>query len=86
MADAIELKGDGALLAEGWERRSILDEPRLSEVVEMYRDLGFEVKVVDLKPEMLAGCDTCIVGPTETYKVVYTRGGPTVAGENKDLF
>ena len=36
----------------GWERRSILDEPRLSEVVEAYRELGLEVRVVDYMDAM----------------------------------
>jgi hypothetical protein len=84
MADAVELKGDDALIEEGWERRSILDEPRLSEVVQLYRDMGLEVKVVDLTPEMIEeGCDTCLVGGLENYKVVYTKGKPT---ETDELF
>ena len=84
MADTVDLKSDDALIKEGWERRSILDEPRLSEVVQLYKDLGLEVKVVDLTPEMVAeGCDTCLVGGLERYKVVYIKGKPT---ETDELF
>ena len=84
MVDTREIKGDDALIAQGWERRSILDEPRLSEVVEMYKDMGLEVKVVELKPEMIEeGCGTCLVAGLERYKVVYTRGK---LGETDDLF
>jgi len=42
MADATDIK-KGHLEEEGWLRRSILDEPRLSEVLETYRSLGYEV-------------------------------------------
>lgn len=56
---------------EGWERRSILDEPRLSEVVEMYEQMGLEVKVVELEVDNTDECQTCL--EPGTHKVVYTR-------------
>jgi len=84
MADATDFKDeDDPLVKEGWERRSILDEPRLSEVVQMYRDMGLQVKVVELDPKLLIACDTCLTGAKENYKVVYTKGTVT---QNDELF
>lgn len=31
------------LARAGWERKTTSDEPRLSEIVEMYKEIGFEV-------------------------------------------
>ncbi len=39
------------LVLEGWERQNTLDEPRLSEVAEMYRETGFEVRFEQFDPE-----------------------------------
>lgn len=65
--------GQDDLEKAGWLKRSILDEPRLSEVVAMYKELGLEVKVVDAEPENVDGCTVCLDGAPQRYKVVYTR-------------
>ena len=60
------------LVNEGWEKRSVLDEPRLSEVVELYTELGYEVllEAVDLSgPE----CTRCFEENPDKFRVVYTR-------------
>lgn len=72
MATIKDLK-PGQLDKEGWLRRSILDEPRLSEVVAMYKEIGLDVKVVDVKPGDVDGCTACLDGAPERYKVVYTK-------------
>ena len=60
------------LVGEGWERRSILSEPRLSEAVEMYEELGFEVRVEPVDLECMdEDCKECFVG--EDCRVIYTR-------------
>lgn len=38
------------LTSQGWEKRTTYDEPRLSEMVELYRELGFEVHLEPLNP------------------------------------
>jgi hypothetical protein len=62
------------LRKEGWEKRFTIDEPRLSEMVEQYKELGFDVLLepVDLSSEE---CTTClkIPGFTQRYKTIYTR-------------
>jgi hypothetical protein len=62
------------LETQGWERRSVLCKPRLSECVELYKELGFEVKQVPLDTENLPeGCSVCYKGDMEKYRVIYTR-------------
>ena len=60
------------LVREGWERQSVLSEPRLSEAVEMYKELGLEVRVepFDIESED-DECKECFAG--EDCKVIYTR-------------
>jgi len=51
-----------------------MDEPRLSEMVEQYKELGFEVLLepVDTTSEECTGCLTDPVF-SDRYKTVYTR-------------
>jgi hypothetical protein len=59
---------------EGWEKRFTIDEPRLSEMAEQYKELGFEVLLepVDISSEE---CTSCLIDPgfSERYKTIYTR-------------
>jgi hypothetical protein len=59
----------------GWEERSTAEEPRLSEMVELYKELGFEVCLEDYKPsECSSGeCNTCMSDNPDKYKIIYTR-------------
>ena len=87
MVEVTDLDED-ELVRKGWERRSILDEPRLSEVVETYRGLGLEVLLRDLEPGSAEACTVCTDGAPGRYRVVYTRptsGGVASAGSS-DLF
>ncbi len=68
-------------------------EPRLGEIVELYRSLGFEVRLGPVGPDDPCwadeGCTACLGDPAEreTVKVVYTRrasGG--AAGPDDGLF
>jgi hypothetical protein len=63
------------LLREGWKRLTTIGEPRLSEIAEAYRGMGFEVHVESYKTEG-DGCTTCLDTDQEMGKVigtVYTR-------------
>jgi hypothetical protein len=73
-------KKDEELAKEGWERKSIADEPRLSELVEMYKSLGLEVRLEPVLTEEEADeeeckeCRICFEGqPKDKYMVIYTR-------------
>jgi len=60
---------------QGWTRQFTADEPRLSEAVEEYRELGFEVHLEPLDPqEMQQGeCSSCLMAQCDRYKIIYTR-------------
>jgi hypothetical protein len=60
------------LKKQGWEKRFTMDEPRLSEMAEQYKELGFEVLLepVDTSSEE---CISCITAFPELYKTIYTR-------------
>ena len=61
------------LVLEGWERQNTLDEPRLSEVAEMYGEIGFEVRIEPFDPDRESGCSECMKASAEKYKTIYTR-------------
>jgi hypothetical protein len=55
-------------------RQFTTDEPRLSEAVELYRSLGYEVH---LEPatfnEKYEMCKACVKADCQKYKTIYTR-------------
>ncbi|MFH1549711.1 MAG: hypothetical protein ABIH04_04045 [Planctomycetota bacterium] len=61
------------LEAQGWTRQSVTDEPRLTELVDTYKELGFEVLLEPFDPDEEDGCTTCMDQDPERYKVIYTR-------------
>jgi hypothetical protein len=78
---------------EGWERRMVASEPRLSEIVETYENLGFEVRLVPLDPTDPGWdeveCTACLEDPAEAERtrVVYTRPRPgATPSDDDDLF
>ncbi|MCX8023013.1 MAG: hypothetical protein N2745_09610 [Syntrophorhabdaceae bacterium] len=70
-----------ALIEAGWEKRFIACEPRLSEMVELYREIGFEVHLEPLPSEgELEGsiccdetCTACYDLDRARYRIIYTR-------------
>ncbi|MCW8809581.1 MAG: hypothetical protein OQJ93_05170 [Ignavibacteriaceae bacterium] len=58
-----------------WLRRSITDNERVDEQVELYESIGFEVMVKDVVPEQLPPeyCKECFISNPEKYKIIYTR-------------
>lgn len=64
------------LLEQGWTRRFVAGPPRLSETVELYRSLGFEVHLEQPRPEELGKqCEGCQAA-LGLSRVVYTRPAP----------
>jgi len=66
---------DAKLERQGWIRRFVADEPRLSEAVELYKSLGYEVR---LEPaafdEMSEECKKCLLyQDCGKYKTIYIR-------------
>lgn len=69
--DDVEMR----LLREGWKRLTTIGEPRLSEIAEAYRGMGFKVHVERYRSEG-DGCTSCLDADDEMGKVigtVYTR-------------
>ena len=59
---------------EGWVRQFTADEPRLSEAVELYESLGFEVHLEPVTPDESAEeCQICFEKEGDRYKTIYTR-------------
>jgi len=62
------------LKRKGWIRQFTTDEPRLSEAVELYQSLGYEVH---LEPanfnEKSETCKACIQANCGKYKTIYIR-------------
>jgi len=61
------------ILNEGWEKRSTTDEPRLSELVKTYEELGFEVLLAPFDPDEEPGCSVCMKTSPQQYRTIYTR-------------
>ncbi len=59
--------------ASGWEKRGVYDDPRLTELIQMYEELGFIVRTEPFHPESETGCRECMRNHPDTYKVVYTK-------------
>ena len=73
---------------DGWEARYFGDEPRLSEQVELYKELGFKVRLEPLKPEMCDGCVECFKDSMKPFSILYVRKMPEnkQASGDDDLF
>lgn len=58
---------------DGWTRRFVAAPPRLQEAVELYRELGLEVRLERPGPEDLAEvCEGCLAAAA-LFRVIYTR-------------
>lgn len=72
-------KREEELISLGWEKRFMADEPRLSEMKEMYESIGFEVLLEPLpgKEELAScvesGCTACMDVDPDRYRIIYTR-------------
>lgn len=76
---ALKQKAAADAGADGWRRLSTLSEPRLSEMAENYRALGYEVDVRDVqRPNGASDCNTCFDAGKEIGQVfgtLYVRRG-----------
>jgi len=64
------------LKKNGWVKRTTIGEPRLSECVELYRSLDFEVHLEPvILSELEEECRKCyeLEGDIGTLKTIYTR-------------
>lgn len=63
------------LVGQGWEQQGSFDEPRLSDIVEMYREIGCEVLLEPYDPAVDGdgGCSACMVAAKERFRTIFTR-------------
>lgn len=75
----------------GWRRQFVAAEPRLSEAVEMYRELGFQVHLEPLPAQGKTShgqpqgteikCRACFEGSEDQYRIIFTKP----AGNSENL-
>lgn len=58
---------------QGWIKQTTYDEPRLSEIAEMYREMGFDVHIEPFNPNDETECSECMKAQPDRYKTIYTR-------------
>jgi len=59
---------------EGWIKQTTIGEPRLSEIVELYKSLGYEVRLEPVKlDELDEECRRCYEDEIHEVKTVYIR-------------
>lgn len=76
MLSEAALEGDPKLLAEGWERRFMADGERAREAVELYEELGYEVRTEAVRSEDVADdCEDCQILMLLRFQTIYTRRG-----------
>jgi hypothetical protein len=64
------------LARQGWTRRATYDEPRLSEMADIYKDIGLEVHLEPFHADEEPRCSDCMKNMPELYKTIYTRKKP----------
>lgn len=64
---------ESELIRDGWTKQTTHDEPRLLDVVEAYKEMGFVVHLEPFNPEDEQGCIECMRVSPERYKTIYTR-------------
>ena len=76
--------GNEMLRQMGWRRQFVANEPRLSEVVEIYKEAGFDVHLEPLLKESECEncadgegegkeCRICFEGVEDQYMIIFTR-------------
>jgi hypothetical protein len=82
------MKREEELVKAGWERRFLACEPRLSEMLELYQSIGFEVLLEPLptKEELSEeggctdqGCTACLDVDPDRYRIIFTRAKGNMA-------
>ncbi len=63
------------LEAEGWVRQFTVEAERADEYVELYEEMGHEVRVEPVTPDLMVDeeCATCLLAICDRYVVIYTR-------------
>jgi hypothetical protein len=77
--EGLNLKGYDTMTAEddlirnGWKKRAIYDDPRLTEMMELYEKIGLEVHLEPIHHKNKDGCAICMQQHPDRFRIVYTR-------------
>lgn len=63
-----------------WERGFTVEERRVSEYVELYESIGYEVRVEPATPDEQEECQTCFKADFDNLRTIYIK-----RTENKDI-
>ena len=69
----MSLTPEEKLIKEGWQKQATYDDPRLSEMVEMYAEIGLEVHLEPFNVKNESGCSGCMQLKPDLFKTLYTR-------------
>ena len=61
------------LISEGWEKKATYDNPRLTEMVQTYEDIGLEVHLEPFDAQNEDSCTGCMQVHPDRFKTIYTR-------------
>ncbi len=70
----------------GWRRLTTLAEPRLTEMAQNYRALGYEVEIRDVQEAQESDCTTCFdagASMGRVYGTLYVRRASAVGGDDE---
>jgi len=71
------VEADPARLAQGWERRFVVEGTRAEEMMALYRELGYEVCADPVETKQLDhGCRECALVAALRFRTLYTRRPP----------
>lgn len=71
---------------KGWDERFVGQEPRISEIAELYKSIGFDVRIEPYQPEDCGTCSECFKEGITPFYAVYTRPDPHRTGTDNDPF
>lgn len=64
---------DREMTVREWRERGVFEEPRLSEIIAVYKELGFEVRCEAFEAVVGADCTECMRASANRCRMVYTR-------------
>ncbi len=72
--DEYGFRPDPELIARGWEQRFVADPVRAEEAIQLYEEMGYEVRAEPITPEnMRAECGGCPMVTYVQFVTLYTR-------------
>ena len=74
IAPSLDKPPDPKLVAEGWERRFMIDKRRVPEFTELYQSMGYEVRLEGIRAEEIEpDCSDCALVMHQIFVTLYTR-------------